>query len=87
MKLMILIGLVVKERNYLNVFIYDKWTGHTVPDFQEGEEFQPTVCEIRQGETSKPNYLTEADLVTLMDKNGIGRSFLENLRDFANLYP
>ncbi|KAF9483171.1 prokaryotic type I DNA topoisomerase [Pholiota conissans] len=64
--------LVVKERNYLNVYIYDKWTGHTVPDFQEGEEFQPTLCEIRQGETSRPNYLTEADLVTLMDKNGIG---------------
>ena len=68
-------GLVVREKNYLNVFIYDKWNGHYVPDFQEGEEFQPTVCEIREGQTSKPNYLTEADLVTLMDKNGIG-SFL-----------
>ncbi|PPQ85703.1 hypothetical protein CVT26_005857, partial [Gymnopilus dilepis] len=65
-------GLVVREKNYLNVFIYDKWNGHYVPDFQEGEEFQPTVCEIREGQTSKPNYLTEADLVTLMDKNGIG---------------
>ena len=66
------IGLVVREKNYLNVYIYEKWTGHTVPDFQEGEEFEPTVCEIREGATSKPNYLTEADLVTLMDKNGIG---------------
>ena len=70
------LGLVVREKNYLNVFIYDKWNGHYVPDFQEGEEFQPTVCEIREGQTSKPNYLTEADLVTLMDKNGIG-SFLQ----------
>ncbi|KIM45556.1 hypothetical protein M413DRAFT_430221 [Hebeloma cylindrosporum] len=64
--------LIVKERNYLNVYIYDKWNGHHVPDFQEGEEFEPTTREIRQGTTSKPNYLTEADLVTLMDKNGIG---------------
>jgi DNA topoisomerase-3 len=66
----------VKEKNYLNVYIYEKWNGHHVPDFQEGEEFEPTTCEIRQGTTSKPNYLTEADLVTLMDKNGIGRLFL-----------
>lgn len=63
----------MKERNYLNVYIYDKWNGHHVPDFQEGEEFEPTTREIRQGITSKPNYLTEADLVTLMDKNGIGK--------------
>lgn len=63
----------MKEKNYLNVYIYDKWNGHHVPDFQEGEEFQPTTREIRQGITSKPNYLTEADLVTLMDKNGIGK--------------
>ncbi|KAJ3510270.1 hypothetical protein NLJ89_g4776 [Agrocybe chaxingu] len=65
-------GLVVKQKNYLEVYVYEKWTGHHVPDFQEGEEFEPTTCEIREGETSKPNYLTEADLVTLMDKNGIG---------------
>ncbi|KAF8907833.1 DNA topoisomerase [Gymnopilus junonius] len=65
-------GLIVKEKNYLNVYIYEKWNGHYVPDFQEGEEFEPTTCEIREGQTSKPNYLTEADLVTLMDKNGIG---------------
>jgi DNA topoisomerase III len=32
----------------------------------------PSVCELRDGETTSPSYLTEADLVTLMDKNGIG---------------
>lgn len=70
--LTIYVGLVVKEKNYLVVYIYEKWNTHTVPQFEEGEEFEPTVCEIRNGQTSKPNYLTEADLVTLMDKNGIG---------------
>ena len=68
----IYVGLVVKERNYLVVYIYEKWNTHIVPQFEEGEEFIPTVCEIRNGQTSKPNLLTEADLVTLMDKNGIG---------------
>ena len=79
----IYVGLVVKERNYLVVYIYEKWNTHTVPQFEEGEEFIPTVCEIRNGQTSKPNLLTEADLVTLMDKNGIGTfcgSILDTLK-------
>ncbi|CUA68183.1 DNA topoisomerase III [Rhizoctonia solani] len=65
-------GLIVLERNYLEVYKYDKWTGKHLPDFQEGQEFMPNVCELRDGETSSPSLLTEADLVTLMDKNGIG---------------
>ncbi|KAJ8518158.1 hypothetical protein ONZ45_g4767 [Pleurotus djamor] len=65
-------GLIVHERNYLDVYPYDKWTSNPLPDFAEGEEFQPSICELRDGETSPPNFLTEADLVTLMDKNGIG---------------
>ncbi|VDC07578.1 unnamed protein product [Peniophora sp. CBMAI 1063] len=65
-------GLVVLERNYLDVYIYDKWEGKRVPEFREGETFVPTVCELKIGETTSPKYLTEADLVGLMDKNGIG---------------
>lgn len=66
--------MVVLERHYLDVYPYDKWVGNTIPEFQEGEEFDPSVCELREGATTKPNLLTEADLVSLMDKNGIGRS-------------
>jgi hypothetical protein len=65
-------GLAILERNYLDVYVYDKWEGHRVPEFNEGEEFAPSVCELRDGTTTKPKLLTEADLVTLMDKNGIG---------------
>lgn len=67
---------MILERNYLDVYPYDKWTGHKVPEFEEGEEFQPSVCELREGSTTKPSLLTEADLVTLMDKNGIGFSII-----------
>ncbi|KAG9125830.1 DNA topoisomerase, partial [Ceratobasidium sp. 392] len=67
-------GLIVLERNYLEVYKYDKWTGKHLPDFEEGQEFMPSVCELRDGETTSPALLTEADLVTLMDKNGIGMS-------------
>ncbi|THH02191.1 hypothetical protein EW145_g6782 [Phellinidium pouzarii] len=65
-------GLIVIVRNYLEVYTYDKWTGRYLPHFEEGEEFMPSVCELREGQTSRPNLLTEADLVGLMDKNGIG---------------
>ncbi|KAJ9127198.1 hypothetical protein QFC24_001436, partial [Naganishia onofrii] len=65
-------GLVIIARNYLEVYPYDKWSDSIVPDFAEGETFIPSVCEMREGQTSRPNLLTEADLVGLMDKNGIG---------------
>ncbi|EGN99753.1 hypothetical protein SERLA73DRAFT_52441 [Serpula lacrymans var. lacrymans S7.3] len=65
-------GLVILQRNYLEVYPYDKWSSKEIPEFREGEEFGPTVCEVREGQTSAPSLLTEADLVTLMDKNGIG---------------
>ncbi|KAL5524020.1 hypothetical protein ACEPAG_8193 [Sanghuangporus baumii] len=65
-------GLVVLVKNYLDVYPYDKWTGKYLPHFEEGEQFMPTVCELREGQTTCPNLLTEADLVGLMDKNGIG---------------
>jgi DNA topoisomerase-3 len=60
------------ERNYLDVYPYDKWNGKELPDFEEGATFVPSVCELRDGTTSKPSLLTEADLVGIMDKNGIG---------------
>ncbi|KAL1411723.1 DNA topoisomerase [Vanrija albida] len=65
-------GIVVLQRNYLEVYPYDKWTSNPLPDFEEGEEFMPTACELKEGSTTSPNLLTEADLVRLMDKNGIG---------------
>lgn len=69
---LICLGLVVLRRNYLEVYPYDKWNANALPDFQEGEQFMPDVCELKEGQTSRPNLLTEADLVGLMDKNGIG---------------
>jgi DNA topoisomerase-3 len=73
-------GLVIIARNYLEVYPYDKWSDSIVPDFAEGETFIPSVCEMREGQTSRPNLLTEADLVGLMDKNGIGESVVPFLQ-------
>jgi DNA topoisomerase-3 len=62
----------VTERNYLEVYPYDKWASRTLPAFEQGEEFDPSSLLLKDGQTTPPKYLTEADLVTLMDKNGIG---------------
>jgi DNA topoisomerase III len=66
-------GVIVLERNYLDVFIYENWSNTAeLPKLSVGETFEPTEAMMTQGETSKPNYLTEADLIALMDANGIG---------------
>ncbi|CAG8485597.1 16731_t:CDS:10 [Cetraspora pellucida] len=65
-------GLVILARNYLDVYPYDRWGESNLPNFQKGEMFIPTTCEMRDGRTSPPEYLTEADLISIMDQNGIG---------------
>jgi DNA topoisomerase III len=66
-------GVVVLERNYLDVYVYDKWTGSVqLPKFTVGERFEPLEAIMTEGKTVAPSYLTEADLIALMDANGIG---------------
>lgn len=66
-------GLLVLERNYLDVYPYDKWeSSQQVPTFTEGETFEPTEANMTDGKTTPPNYLTEPELIGLMDANGIG---------------
>ena len=66
-------GLLVLERNYLDVYPFDKWeSSQELPQFSVGEEFEPTEAKMTDGKTSKPGYLTEPELIALMDANGIG---------------
>ncbi|KAF4121177.1 DNA topoisomerase III [Geosmithia morbida] len=66
-------GIIVLERNYLDVYVYDKWDSSAqLPKFTAGERFEPTEALMTEGKTSPPNYLTEADLIAFMDANGIG---------------
>ncbi|KAJ5954645.1 hypothetical protein N7501_008924 [Penicillium viridicatum] len=66
-------GLIVLERNYLDVYVYDKWeSSQQLPNFELGELFEPTEANIFEGKTTAPNYLTEPELIGLMDANGIG---------------
>jgi DNA topoisomerase III len=66
-------GLLVLERNYLDVYPYDKWTSsQPLPAFVQGEMVTPSSLEMVEGKTSCPRYLTEPELIALMDVNGIG---------------
>ncbi len=66
-------GVHVLERNFLDVYPYENWTDTAeLPSFTLGERFEPTEAIMTQGKTSAPSYLTEADLIGLMDANGIG---------------
>ncbi|KAI9166677.1 DNA topoisomerase [Paramyrothecium foliicola] len=66
-------GVVVLERNYLDVYVYENWSNSAeLPRFTVGEVFEPTEAMMTEGKTTPPSYLTEADLIALMDANGIG---------------
>nr|KAF6305575.1 DNA topoisomerase III alpha [Pipistrellus kuhlii] len=65
-------GLVILARNYLDVYPYDRWSDKTLPVYERGSHFQPSTVEMVDGETSPPQLLTEADLIALMEKHGIG---------------
>ncbi|CAM2722218.1 unnamed protein product [Rotaria socialis] len=65
-------GLIIRERNYLDVYVYDKWSEKELPHYELNQTFYPTKIEMIQGETTAPQLLTESDLIALMEKHGIG---------------
>lgn len=65
-------GLMIIERNYLDIYKWDKWSASTIPVFQVGDQFAPTSIEMTEGRTQPPGLLTESDLIALMDQHGIG---------------
>ena len=65
-------GLCILERNYLEIYPFDNWSNKQVGDYQSSEEIVPDLMQCLSGQTEAPHLLTESDLITLMDKNGIG---------------
>lgn len=70
-----LTGTIVEERNFLEVFPYQKWGDKTIPNFEVGEVLGSSEIEtfdLKQGQTKSKELLTEAELIKLMDEYEIG---------------
>ncbi|XP_050338371.1 DNA topoisomerase 3-alpha isoform X2 [Bactrocera neohumeralis] len=65
-------GLCIHERNYLDIYIYEKWNAKQIHKYERGQLFEPTEISMQEGATTAPPLLTEADLIALMEKHGIG---------------
>ena len=65
-------GIVFKERNFMEIFTTGGSKDKELPAFVEGERIEPTELEFKEALTTAPKPLTEAALITLMEKNKIG---------------
>lgn len=65
-------GITILEKNWLEVFPFEKWSENTIPKFKVGDTFIPDSYRMEESKTTSPRLLSESDLITLMDKNGIG---------------
>ena len=57
-------GLTVIARNYLEVYVYERWSDKEIIDYDDVAEFEPSDIDLVRGGTKAPNLLTEADLVS-----------------------
>ena len=75
-------GTIVRERNYLDVFKYERLSENTLPSFEVGEEVEVASLCVEESSTvvgeaerfhgQAPELLSEPELIALMDKEGIG---------------
>ena len=65
-------GLKITDKGFLEVYPYDYWPESKLPIMTMGDYIEPKSLLLKEGSTSPPSYLTEAELIGLMDKNGIG---------------
>lgn len=65
-------GLQIEEKNYLEVYPYEKWFDKEIAKFNMGETFTPDSIMMNEGKTTAPELLTESQLIALMEKHGIG---------------
>lgn len=65
-------GTTIVQRGWLDIFPYERWNSTMIPNYQPNEAFEPTAVQLHKGSTTAPPHLTETNLITLMDSNGIG---------------
>eukprot|EP00397_Hematodinium_sp_SG-2012_P007781 GEMP01007831.1.p1 GENE.GEMP01007831.1~~GEMP01007831.1.p1 ORF type:complete len:880 (+),score=215.84 GEMP01007831.1:91-2730(+) len=64
--------LIVTDRGYLEIYPFDRWGSQALPPFELNQTLPAASIDLVESTTKPPELLTECDLLTLMDKNGIG---------------
>lgn len=68
-------GLMILERNWLEIYSpWERWsTGQGIlPRVRVGSRLVPTSLVMKEGRTTAPSPISEVELISLMDRNGIG---------------
>ncbi|WP_370574496.1 DNA topoisomerase [Methanomethylovorans sp.] len=65
-------GSVMKSEGWMVVYPFETKNDKFLPDIQEKEEVKVKKLDNIASRTAPPKHLTEAELLTLMDKHGIG---------------
>jgi DNA topoisomerase-3 len=68
-------GLMVLEKNWLEIYSpWERWsTGQgEIPNLQVGSRVTPHSLVMKEGRTTPPQFISEVELISLMDRNGIG---------------
>jgi len=68
----ILRGQVIIEPGYLEIYPFEKIDEEYIPELKIGDIIKVRGIEINEGETEPPPYLSEEQLLKLMEKYGIG---------------
>jgi DNA topoisomerase-3 len=68
-------GLMILEKNWLEIYApWERWsTGQgELPPCVVGSRVEPSSLMMKEGRTSAPQLISEVELISLMDRNGIG---------------
>lgn len=76
---------LIREENYLEVYPYEKPQEEYLPELEKGEKIRVVEILLKEGETKPPPYLSESELLKLMDKYGIGTDATKQDHIFTNI--
>ncbi|KAJ6929210.1 hypothetical protein NC652_013173 [Populus alba x Populus x berolinensis] len=65
-------NILYGQKNYLDVYRFESWGDSMIPTHVQGQQFIPATLTLDSGVTRPPPLLSEADLLSCMDKAGIG---------------
>ncbi|KAF8388494.1 hypothetical protein HHK36_027166 [Tetracentron sinense] len=66
------IGLHVTDKGFTSIMPWLAVNEKNIPQFTKGEKMTVSKVELYEGSTTPPDYLSESELISLMEKNGIG---------------